>query len=120
MKGKQIIASCIAVLAIIALIYFIVTNRGGNKYQWWESYRADSNQPYGTMFIKKMLEEFPKQGIAVVNVGADPRLSDWKNTTYFCADKIHPNNAGYGVIAEVVAKSLLNPTRSQPIGVPVK
>jgi len=71
-------------------------------------------------FIKKMLEEFPKQGITVINVGGDPRLSDWKNTKYYAADRIHPNNGGYAAIAEIVAKSLLNPTKPRPIGVPVR
>ncbi|MEI6085398.1 MAG: SGNH/GDSL hydrolase family protein [Verrucomicrobiota bacterium] len=62
-------------------------------------------------FITKMLAEFPKQGITVANIGGDPRLSDWKNTKYYGADKIHPNNAGYAVIAEIVAKTLLAPTK---------
>jgi len=62
-------------------------------------------------FIQTMLAEFPKLGIAVANVGGDPRLSDWKNTTYFAADRIHPNNAGYAVIAEIVAKTILTPTK---------
>lgn len=55
MNSKQIISSSIAVLIMIVLVYFFVTNKGGNKYQWWESYRADSNQPYGTMFMQKLL-----------------------------------------------------------------
>lgn len=65
MKARRIIASCVAVLAAIALIYFIATNRN-KKYQWWESYSSESNQPYGTMFIKKMLESY-HSGKSVVN-----------------------------------------------------
>ncbi|MCG3149428.1 MAG: hypothetical protein PCFJNLEI_02890 [Verrucomicrobiae bacterium] len=71
-------------------------------------------------FIAKILAEFPKLGIAVANVGGDPRLSDWKNTAYFTSDRIHPTNGGYAVIAEIVAKTILSPTKLRPIGVAVR
>ena len=59
-------------------------------------------------FISKMLEEFPKLGIGIANVGGDPKLSDWKNTTYFTADRIHPTNAGYAVFAEIVYNTIIH------------
>jgi len=52
----MIIVSSIVALVIILLIYFIYNNKGGNKYQWYQSYRADSNQPYGTQFVQKLLK----------------------------------------------------------------
>ncbi len=64
-----------------------------------------------------MLAEFPKLGIAVANVGGDPRLSDWGNAAYYTKDRIHPSNGGYAVIAEIVAKSILTPAKPLPFGV---
>lgn len=40
---------------------------------------------------------------AIVDLGADARLQDATNTTYFMADKLHPNEAGSVVISELVA-----------------
>lgn len=59
-------------------------------------------------FIKQMLAEFPRLGIQVANVGADPKLSDPQNKTYFTRDQIHPTNAGYEVIAGIVYKTLID------------
>lgn len=59
-------------------------------------------------FIKQMLAEFPRLGIQVANVGADPKLSDPLDKTYFTADRIHPTNAGYEVIAGIVYKTLID------------
>lgn len=40
---------------------------------------------------------------ALVDLGADSRLQDATNTTYFNADKIHLTDTGYGVVASLVA-----------------
>lgn len=39
---------------------------------------------------------------AVVDLGADSRLQDATNTTYFNADKVHLTDTGYGVVASLV------------------
>ena len=44
-------------LAAAILVYFVVTD-DGKHYQWIESYRADSKQPYGTFYLRKMLESY--------------------------------------------------------------
>lgn len=59
-------------------------------------------------FIKQMLAEFPRLGIQVANVGADPKLSDPLDMTYFTRDRIHPTNAGYEVIAGIVYKTIID------------
>jgi len=62
-------------------------------------------------FIRKIMSEFPRLGIQVANVGADPKLSDSRNTTYFTTDRIHPTNAGYAVIAGIVYKTIIGSDR---------
>ncbi len=58
--------------------------------------------------IAQMKAEFPALGIGVIDCGSDPRLSDWTDTTYFSADKIHLNNAGQAVQAEYTYQALMN------------
>ena len=58
-------------------------------------------------FVAKMLEEFPKLGIYVADIGADPKLADWNNSTYFSKDRIHPTSAGYAVFARIVYDVIL-------------
>jgi hypothetical protein len=84
MKARMIIVSSIVTLVVILLIYFIYTNKG-NKYQWYQNYRGDNIQPYGTQFIEKLLASShtgkttvnQKQPIHKVLEGIE-----WKNTDY--------------------------------------
>jgi hypothetical protein len=55
-----------AVLGGLLLLYFIFGD-DEKRFQWYESYRADSDQPYGTMFIKKMLEGYRPESKFVFN-----------------------------------------------------
>lgn len=50
-----------------------------------------------------LLANYTKFADAVVDVAADSRLQNTANTTYFDADKIHLTNAGYAVVASLVA-----------------
>lgn len=43
----------------------------------------------------------------VVDLRSDSRLATWWNTTYFQADGVHPTDAGYEVIAQIVAQALI-------------
>lgn len=43
---------------------------------------------------------------ALADLGADSRLQDATNTTYFNADKLHPVTAGYNVVAGIVASAI--------------
>lgn len=58
MKGKAVIIGLSITLTIVLLIYFIRSNNNSNKFQWYQSFAFDSNQPYGTMFIQKMLATY--------------------------------------------------------------
>ena len=58
MKNAHIkIFVLLGVLGITILVYFIVNN-DTKHYQWFENYRADSRQPFGVFFIRKMLETY--------------------------------------------------------------
>ncbi len=57
MRAKTIIVSAIVGLTVLLLVYFILTSKG-NRYQWYQSYDPDSNQPYGTLFMKLMLGSY--------------------------------------------------------------
>ena len=58
-------------------------------------------------FISNMVSEFPALGIGVIDCGSDSKLSNWADTTYFSADKIHLNNAGQAVQAQYVYDALM-------------
>ena len=51
----------IVILAIVAgvalLILFVNQQFNQNKYKWYETYDSKSDQPYGLLFMRKMLED---------------------------------------------------------------
>ncbi len=66
-KSQKTIVALFAVLGILLLIYFLWINTGEKSHQWYESYRADSDQPYGTLFVKKMLAGYRPDGHFIFN-----------------------------------------------------
>lgn len=50
--------------------------------------------------------EAAAQGVTVIDLAADARLSDDTNTTYFDGDQVHLTTAGYGVVAALVKTAL--------------
>jgi lysophospholipase L1-like esterase len=40
---------------------------------------------------------------SLIDLGADSRLQDATNVTYYNADKVHLTDTGYGVVAALVA-----------------
>ena len=56
MKSKAIIIGAVVGFATLLLLYFYINREKGPKYNWYQSFDKQSNQPYGTLFIKKMLE----------------------------------------------------------------
>lgn len=70
-NSKAIILGVVIGGAVLFLLYFFYKIGkgigGGNKYQWYTSIRSDSDQPYGTLFIKKMLQSYRRDGKFVVN-----------------------------------------------------
>lgn len=56
-----------SVLVVVLLVYFIFFDSGEKRYQWFENYKAGNNQPYGTLFIRKMLETYHPEGRFIFN-----------------------------------------------------
>ena len=48
----------------------------------------------------------------VVDVASDPRLSD-PDSPYFGPDHVHLDDAGYGIVASLVATALEHPSSSR-------
>lgn len=58
MKQNRTIIILFAVLGVLLLLYFIFASDDKKHYQWYENYKAGSDQPYGTSFIKQMLQSY--------------------------------------------------------------
>lgn len=46
------------VLTALLITYFFLGRERGKRFSWKESYKADSDQPYGTLFIRQLLESY--------------------------------------------------------------
>ena len=73
------------VLALLVLLFYWLM--GPNKrFQWFESYRFDSDQPYGVMFLHKLLEGYRPGADVVVNKQPLSKafldVDDYKKTDY--------------------------------------
>ncbi len=97
--------------------YFLDRKAAGFKYVYactphdQAHYGRTSGGDWATVrayFIAQMKAEFPSLGIGVIDCGSDPRLSDWTDTTYFSADKIHLKNAGQAVQAQYAYNALMS------------
>lgn len=53
--------------------------------------------------LNTLIKSDPSLYDALADLGADARLQDATNLTYFNADKVHLTDAGYGVVAGIVA-----------------
>lgn len=54
-KNHKLIIALFIGLGIVLVLYFTV-NQTGKGYQWTETYKTSSDQPYGTLFIRQLLE----------------------------------------------------------------
>ncbi len=67
-KGRTLVISLLAVLGALLLVYYYFTDSTvGNKYQWTQNFRADSDQPYGLKFLKEMLESYRPESKFIMN-----------------------------------------------------
>lgn len=60
-----IIAAVVTVGLVVGILYFMSTSN--KTFSWWESYDPASDDPYGTMFIRKMLESYRDEGTFTIN-----------------------------------------------------
>jgi hypothetical protein len=54
-------------LATLLVLYFTLNREDEKHYQWTESYKNTSDQPYGTMFIQKLLSGYRPGGEFIIN-----------------------------------------------------
>jgi hypothetical protein len=66
MKSRAVIIGLVVGGAVLLLLYYFY-NSDRNKYQWYQSFKSDSKQPYGTMFVRQMLESYRKDGTFTEN-----------------------------------------------------
>jgi hypothetical protein len=103
MKQNRTVFILFSVLGVIILLYFIF-NDDGKKFQWYENYRAGSDQPYGTLFIKRMLEDYQPTQEFIFNERTPVKelLRDGKypaNSNYvFIGQSIHLDSDGVGAL----------------------
>ena len=57
-RNNLIITILFSLLGVLLLLYFTLNSQNERPYQWQEDYQASSDQPYGTLFIKELLESF--------------------------------------------------------------
>lgn len=86
---KTILILSVLAAALLAYFYFSEDER---HYNWMETYRANSAEPYGTLFIRKMLETYRDHGDFMVN--------DQKSLKAFLEEVPEPENTDYVFIGE--------------------
>ena len=67
MSRRRIIISLLTLLTGALLVYFYFFASKNKTYQWFESYDSKSDQPYGTLFIRKLLESYRPGGTFILN-----------------------------------------------------
>ena len=58
MKRNTLIIILFSALTILLIVYFFMGKESPKRFSWKETYKSDSDQPYGTMFIKRLLESY--------------------------------------------------------------
>lgn len=56
--SNLLIKILLAGLAVLLIIYFTYNRQHEIRYQWSETYKSTSDQPYGTLFIQKLLSTY--------------------------------------------------------------
>jgi len=58
---KKSIVVVLIVLGVVVLL-FLYISLNQNKYNWYENYSSKSDQPFGTLYTKTLLQSFAKEG----------------------------------------------------------
>jgi hypothetical protein len=66
-RSRNTIIILSIVLVAILITYFVFFDSEKNRFQWNPTYRAESDQPYGTLFIRNLLESYRPGGKFVYN-----------------------------------------------------
>ncbi len=64
------------VAALLLLLFFLFIQKGGRRFNWSETYRTDSSEPYGTMVIHDLLGNyFPEESIETLEESVGESIS---------------------------------------------
>lgn len=58
---KRPVIIVLIVLAVVVLAFFYA-NSGKKSYKWFENYSANSDQPFGTLFIHELVKSYARDG----------------------------------------------------------
>jgi hypothetical protein len=66
-RQRIIVIVLFVILGVVLLYYFGTSSDNKIKYQWRETYRTSSDQPYGTKFIRELLESYRPESKFYIN-----------------------------------------------------
>lgn len=94
MQRKRTTIIILAVIfAALLIVVFAINQYNGNRYRWYENYDSKSKQPYGLLFIKKMIEGYAEKQYI---------YNDKKPIFTLLDTKKFPSNTSYIHIGEAV------------------
>jgi len=67
MTENRLTIFAIAVMLAIGILFFLWFKDNSPRYSWSENYRTENDQPYGTLFIRKLLEGYRPEGSFTLN-----------------------------------------------------
>lgn len=67
MKENRVTVIVVCAMILVAVIFYFNATSDGTRYQWYENYRASSDQPYGLTFIRQMLETYRPDDKFIMN-----------------------------------------------------
>ena len=108
MKDRRIIIAAVCAVVCIGLLYFFSRSSDKKRYHWFESYRAESEQPYGVSFIRKMVESYRPGEKFILNDRQPVRkllagIDDHGNTDYiFIGANIFLDNESAFALAKFI------------------
>jgi hypothetical protein len=94
MRRSVISILLFVVLGSLLLLFFIFNNTDRKHFQWFPNYKGDSDQPYGTLLIRKMLTSYRPGARFIYNEkkSLNALLKDERNTPtdyVFIGQSIH-------------------------------
>ncbi|MDX1941765.1 MAG: hypothetical protein SFU99_14490 [Saprospiraceae bacterium] len=76
MNRRQILI-IVGILAVFAVLIFLLSQRPRNRFSWRPNYKAESKQPYGAFIITELLKNyFPGKGFEVLRDSVNGNLPD--------------------------------------------
>lgn len=74
MKERRLTIFAVVATAVVGVLFYLNFSTQQPRYSWLENYRANNDQPYGTLFIRKLLEGYRESGKFTINTKRPLRL----------------------------------------------